>query len=191
MNKRILKISSLSFLIIGLGIGAIHVSAAINNNEIVGCVKANGTLFVMSPASCAEKLGTVLKWNVRGEKGDMGQQGIKGDTGPKGDEGDAGPQGPQGEQGQMATQGAGNIAFIYVSGESSYLLKKDGTAWSATNGTGWIPGTPGPYSQLNNLTVPVPVSEIVNWQRLGFVDKNGNYWFMTQQMGWQNFGPLP
>lgn len=95
--------------------------------------------------------------------------------------GSQGEQGIQGEPGQDAQYGAGNIAFIFY----EYLLKNDGTVWSA-NSSGnnfWF------ERELGDVP-PVPVANIVSWQRYHLLDKNGNYWRVVNGV-WQNYGPLP
>jgi len=46
-----------------------------------------------------------IKSELKGEKGDQGEQGPKGDQGEQGPKGDQGEQGPKGEQGPQGEQG--------------------------------------------------------------------------------------
>lgn len=107
--------------------------------------------------------------------------------------GPQGPPGPQGEPGLPAQHGAGNIAFIFSDISASgwnFILKTDGTVWRVEWGDYPIPRfyrIQGTGDGIPN--VPIPVSDIVDWQYYNLLDKNGNYW--KYQGGWQNYGPLP
>ena len=146
------------------------------------CVQNNGAVRVIGDEfrrDDCKKNETLLTWNIQGPKGDKGD---------KGDQGEQGPVGPRGEPGLPAQHGAGNVAFIF----EDYLLKTDGTVWAAYRGN-------VPYTRiLGNgdgvRNIPVPVSDIIDWQYSRLVDKSGNYWFINIgniQGGWMNFGPLP
>jgi hypothetical protein len=124
-------------------------------------------------------------------KGDKGDQGLQGEQGVQGIQGIQGLQGEKGDLALPAQHGAGNIAFI--AGDN--LLKTDGSVW-------WLRfenGIPNYYKRLGDGSdgvgnVPIPVSDIVDWQYNSLIDKNGNYWFIglgRVQEGWHNFGPLP
>lgn len=125
--------------------------------------------------------------------GPQGEQGTQGPIGPQGEQGLVGPVGPighQGEPGLPSQHGAGNIAFI----KGDNLLKTDGTVWwlRFENGQPSYTKRKGDGDGVGN--VPVPVSDIVDWQYNALIDKNGNYWYISLgsiQNGWTNFGPLP
>jgi len=78
-------------------------------------------------------------------------------------------------------------------GDTSYLLKTDGTVWLSNTTSGWG----GPlFTQITSAvaTLPVSVSDIVAWEYYSLVDKDGNYWYFEYHTGdnvWHNFGPLP
>ncbi len=109
-----------------------------------------------------------------------------GPTGPQGE------QGPKGDAGDPATHGAGNIAFMF-NGDPAYLLKTDGTVWISNLTPGWG----GPlFTEITSdvASLPVPVSDIVDWKYYSLIDKDGNYWYFDYHTGpgfWHNFGPLP
>ncbi len=107
--------------------------------------------------------------------------------------GEQGPPGPQGESGQDAQHGAGNVAFIHESAGYSYLLGLDGITYVPIIGGG--SGCPDP--SLDCFTtgspgepVPIPVEDIISWQRTSFLDKDGNFW-LNHSSEWHNYGPLP
>lgn len=97
-----------------------------------------------------------------------------------------GDTGEQGEPGQDAQHGAGNIAFIYSEinpdRNDYWLLKIDGTVWHVDQNNFYPGGV--------DYQVPIPVSDIVDWQYNSLLDKDGNYW-LRQHVGWLNMGPLP
>ncbi len=93
--------------------------------------------------------------------------------GPQGPQGPAGPMGPQGEPGQDAQHGAGVVAFADF--DYTAVLKTDGAIWQHV-GAEWIQSTNNP------TTVPVPITDIVEWRLKSFLDKNGNMWI------WDNWG---
>lgn len=158
-------------------------------NDIVICVKNNGTVRVIGSQYKRDDCKaneTLLTWNI------SGPQGPKGDTGEQGPAGVQGKKGEKGESGGPATHGAGNIAFMF-NGDTSYLLKTDGTVWLSNTTSGWG----GPlFTQITSAvaTLPVSVSDIVAWEYYSLVDKDGNYWYFEYHTGdnvWHNFGPLP
>lgn len=109
----------------------------------------------------------------QGPQGERGEQGIQGIQGEKGD---------KGEPGSSALTGAGGIAFIDDEQNIPVILKKDGTVWKYSG---------SPKQWINNPvhTVPIPTSEIVQWEsNLLFLDKNGNVWIWDSH--WVNMGTL-
>jgi len=154
--------------------------------QISVCVKKSGLVYVIGSdfrRQDCRKNDSLLTWNI------TGPQGPKGD---KGDRGEPGPVGPQGEAGQGATHGAGNIVFMH---DDDYLLKTDGTVWVANQ----TPNAGGPlFTQVQGgpAELPVPMSDIVNWEYYVLIDKSGNYWYFDYKESyndrkWINFGPLP
>lgn len=180
MKNKILFFGGITVLI-----GVLWTYTQATGDEITVCVNKSGVVHMVGEgfrrADCKNN-ETLVTWNVQGPKGDKGDQG---------EQGPVGPQGPQGEPGEPAQHGAGNIAFI--SGDK--LLKTDGTVW-------WLRfenGVPS-YTRIDGVNqtgvhnVPVPVSDIVDWQYNALIDKNGNYWYISlggNPNGWRNYGPLP
>lgn len=72
-----------------------------NVNVFVPSVDADGTLTWTNKAGLANP-ATV---NIKGAKGDKGEQGIQGATGPQGEKGSTGATGPRGLQGETGPQG--------------------------------------------------------------------------------------
>ena len=103
--------------------------------------------------------------------------------GPRGERGPAGPVGPQGVQGSPTTRGAGNIAFTFRdAGDDIHVLKTDGTVWKWPL-LGWAP------EGVSGINAPIPVSDIVDWQVISFLDKNGDVWrFSFASSTWGNYG---
>lgn len=211
-------------IVVGIVILAVAGVFAVTNADvgaITACIRKDGLAHFIGSGfkrSDCKKNEQLLTWNVQGPKGDKGDVGLAGPVGPMGPQGlqgsvgpqgPIGPQGPQGEPGSMgqqgpvgpmglqgepglpALQGAGNIAFI----KGDNLLKTDGTVW-------WLRFENGQPSYTKRKgdgsdgvgNVPVPVSDIVDWQYNVLIDKNGNYWYISLggvQNGWTNFGPLP
>ena len=200
MNKKVILFLGIVFVFV---VGLWGYSKAVGN-EITVCVTKAGTVHIIGSdferAEC-KKNETLLTWNIvgpKGDKGDKGDTGLQGEQGQKGDQGIQGESGPQGlkgdkgEPGLAAQYGAGNIAFIF----EDHLLKTDGTVWVAGANPGNIP----PYTRIDGINysgvtnVPIPISDIIDWQYNRLIDKNGNYWFIgigSIQNGWHNFGPLP
>lgn len=172
-------------------IGTLWAYTQATGDEITVCVNKSGVIHMVGEgfkrADCKNN-ETLITWNIQGPKGEKGDKGDQGEQGPIGPQGSAGQ---QGEPGESAQHGAGNIAFI----KGDNLLKTDGTVW-------WLRfenGVPS-YTQRNEgdgdvvRNVPVPVSDIVDWQYNTLIDKNGNYWYIStggNPVGWRNYGPLP
>ncbi len=116
----------------------------------------------------------------QGEPGPMGLQGPQGEQGIIGATGPDGEQGPTGPQGEPAVHGAGSIAFLTSISQGTFVLKTDGTVWQQSGGV-WQSNVGWPTS------VPIPVSDIVAWEKYSLVDKDGNYWEATGS-GWVNRG---
>lgn len=155
------------------------------SEQITLCIKNSGLVFVMSErskkAECTRNDQTLV-FNKTGE------QGPKGD---KGENGDIGPQGPKGDDGKSLSRGSGNIAFIF----NDNLLKTDGSVW-------WLMfenGSPKYYKRLGDGSdgvgnIPVPISDIVDWQYNSLLDIRGDYWYISLsnvKAGWKNYGQLP
>lgn len=139
------------------------------------CVKKSGLIYVIGEdfrRSECKKNDALLSWNT------SGIQGSKGDTGPQGIKGDKGDVGPQGEK---AAQGAGNIAFCSIYNDCASVLKTDGTIWDFNGNDVWAETPNFPK------TVPVPVSNIVHWERYSFLDVDGNVWRWGNNR-WNNIG---
>jgi hypothetical protein len=173
---------------IALSLGVFMVTQAAEDIEqITVCVNNAGSMRLQGGifGEC-KKNETVLSWNKQGQKGDKGDKGDQGLQGEKGEKGD------KGEPGISPSHGAGNIAFMsrYYDG-LLVLLKTDGTVWVVNRGA--------PYSRIIGNgdgigNVPVPVSDIVEWDYSTLIDKDGNFWFINPenvQAGWQNLGQLP
>ena len=83
----------------------------------------------------------------------------------------------------------------FKNGADDYLLKTDGTVWVANQ----TPNAGGPlFTQVQGgpAELPVPMSDIVNWEYYVLIDKSGNYWYFDYKESyndrkWINFGPLP
>ena len=171
----------ISILAVALTLGYFMVTqAAADIQQITICVNSVGNLRLKGGllGNC-KKNETELSWNKQGLQGE------------KGEKGDQGIQGEKGEAGASAQHGAGNVAFIF----GDNLLKTDGSVW-------WLRfenGIANYYKRLGDGSdgvgnVPIPVSDIVDWQYNSLIDKNGNYWFISTgnvQGGWHNFGQLP
>jgi len=161
-----------SALLVFIAIAAVdsEVNACVNNKT--GAVRVLNFL----GGQCT-KNETPLVWSI---------------TGPQGLQGLQGEQGPVGPQGESAPRGTGNIAFMHE-GDPGYFLKTDGTMWVSNTTSGWG----GPlFTQITGpvASLPIPVSDIVDWQYYGLVDKYGNFWYFDYHTGdnvWHNFGPLP
>lgn len=152
------------------------------------CVKKSGLIYVIGEEfkrSECKKNDSLLSWNtagIQGPKGDKGDTGITGPQGTQGVAGDTGPMGPQGLKGDKATHGAGNIAFCASYGSNCQIvLKTDGTVWEFNGYNVWIPSPSYP------LSVPVDVSQIVSWERISFLDVNGDVWRWDNNH-WNNQG---
>jgi len=103
-------------------------------------------------------------------------QGPVGPEGPQGAKGDTGEQGPVGS---AAPHGAGDVAFLTSIAQGTFVLKTDGTIWQYSNGWTNVVGAP--------VSVPIPVEDIVAWEKYNFVDKNGDYWEYSSNV-WVNRG---
>lgn len=123
-----------------------------------------------------------------GEQGPKGDKGDKGDTGPQGPKGDTGDQGIQGvpgfqgPQGPAGITGAGNIAFIFddrANRDTLWVLTTDQKVW--------IWNSPWQHYANGGLDVPIPTSQILQWQPLGFLDNSGNAWYYNGS-NWVNEG---
>ena len=76
---RTLTTAALGVVLVGL-----LTPRAVSAQVINGCIKANGTLKVISvPGNCGNN-ETPISWNVQGPKGDMGDPGMDGEPGPAG-----------------------------------------------------------------------------------------------------------
>lgn len=77
--------------------------------------------------------------------------------------------------------GAGNIAFISSQvGDWVWVLTNDGAVWAKPFDGDW---------QIDLEQVPIPVSEIVQWEPDHFLDSNGNLWIYNPYEGvWANVG---
>jgi hypothetical protein len=188
-----MSIKNVSFPVLGLvavalTLGLWSITQAVEDVEkIIVCVNKSGTMRMKDEAACGKNEYEV-SWNVRGEKGEKGDKGDPGEQGEEGIHGEQGVQGDKGDPGLSAQHGAGNIAFI----SGSALLKTDGTVWVAYRGNVPFTRIIGNGDGVGN--VPIPVSDIVDWQYSNLIDKDGNYWFINVgnvQSGWQNFGALP
>lgn len=72
-----------------------------NVNVFIPSVDADGTLTWTNKAGLANPTAV----NIKGAKGDKGEQGIQGATGPQGEKGSTGATGPRGLQGETGPQG--------------------------------------------------------------------------------------
>ncbi len=178
-----------AFVLFGLVVsGGTFAYIKAEGNQITVCVKKSGLVYVIGEEfrrSECKKNDSLLSWNtagMQGLKGDKGDMGPQGTQGIKGDAGDTGPQGMKGDKGDNATHGAGNIAFCSSRYGSSCqaVLKTDGTIWEWT-GDIWIPMVNEPRS------IPVPVSEVIDWEFQMVLDKNGDVWRWTNNQ-WVNDG---
>ena len=169
---------SLSFviaLLLALSFGAY---AFATSGVITACAKRDGEVYLIGTgfqrATCARG-DLALSWNIQGPKGDKGDPGAPGKDGApglQGQQGPAGPQGPKGDKGDSAVHGAGDIAFLTSIAQGTFVLKTDGTVWQYNgqdNGV-WSHNVGAPDS------VPIPISNIVAWEKYWFVDINGDYW---------------
>jgi hypothetical protein len=185
MYSKVTKPVLIYVLAVALTLGYFMVTQAAEDiQQITVCVNNAGGLRLKGGTfdNC-RKHETELSWNQQGAKGEKGDQGLQGIQGLKGEKGD---------KGDSAQHGAGNIAFMsrYYDG-LLVLLKTDGTVWVVNRGA--------PYSRIIGNgdgigNVPVPVSDIVEWDYSTLIDKDGNFWIINPddvQAGWQNLGQLP
>jgi len=78
-----------------------------------------------------------------------------------------------------AIQGAGNIAFIFTDGSGIHALTNDGRIWIWTS-SAWLYSGP-------NIDVPIPVSDITQWELTALLDTNGDIW-KWDGPNWTNYG---
>jgi hypothetical protein len=104
-----------------------------NVNVFIPSVDADGVMTWTNKAGLANPAPV----NVKGAKGDKGEQGVKGDVGARGErgeqgvKGDVGARGERGEQGPQGLQGpAGNAATITI---GNVTTSAPGTSASVTN----------------------------------------------------------
>lgn len=141
-----------------------------------------------------------------GATGIQGIQGLQGDTGIAGPTGSIGMTGPIGATGQIGftgaqgasglagatgstgaagIQGAGNIAFLKVENSRVWVLTTDGKLFDKDLAAPmWGASTYPPFP------LPVEVSNIAQWERGAFLDKDGDVWF-TDGISWFNQGHPP
>ena len=178
------------------------VSGAIASNiptVSTACESKSGLLFAFDDGfsffkTCQKGFRRVVLIGEQGPKGDAGPQGPQGIQGLKGDPGNQGLQGIQGLQGNPGLQGspgpqgpagitgAGNIAFIFddrANRDTLWVLTTDKKVWIWNNA--WQ------HYANGGLDVPIDTSSILQWQPLGFLDKNGNAWFYNGS-NWVNEG---
>ncbi len=120
-----------------------------------------------------------------GASGSQGLVGFTGTTGATGEVGFTGPQGPTGltgptgATGPQARHGAGNIAFINFQG--LFVLTTDGRIWRKGEGTSAV------WELEGMAIIPIPVSQIIDWEGQTFLDTDGNVWFYLNGT-WNNGG---
>jgi hypothetical protein len=105
-----------------------------------------------------------------------------------GPQGAPGVQGPSGPEGPPASHGAGNIAFMKVGSLETWVLLSDGTTWmhsvSYPTTTTW--------SQVNYPATPMPVTDVMEWDRYSLLDKNGHVWVIDfANAQWVDLGEPP
>lgn len=83
--------------------------------------------------------------NIKGPKGDDGEDGAPGEQGPKGDDGETGPQGPKGEDGDPGL----GIKLVSINQQGHLIITFDD---DTTQDAGAIPGGGGAVDSVNGKT---------------------------------------